>query len=204
MVSKNRYSPRYANILDKDNIWTGTNTFSGEVITSGGFAGTAALTTEEGSGMAGLASYSSTITKVGNNIYTTIDVDIQGIVSSATADDIIGDDGAANAHIGQIIVADCGYLLSGSMTCLEAPVGGDTDINLNAASIATGTEDVDVTGLTNYAVLLNSGVWTLGLAQALTALPTTAYYLYLSAGSGTAAAYTAGKFRIQLVGIASS
>ena len=162
------------------------------------------LTTEEGSGMSGLTSYTSSITQVGNMLYTTIDVDIQGIVSSATADDIIGDNGAANAHIGKITVADCGYLLSGSMTCLEAPLGGDVDINLSAASVATGAEDVDVKTLTNYAQLLNGGTQTLGLAQALTALPTANYYLYLSAGTGDADTYTAGKFRIQLVGVASA
>ena len=199
MVSNNRYQPRYSNMLDNDNVWTGTNTFVGGIGNS-----TTTLATEEGSGMAGLASYSSSITKVGNYIYTTIDIDIEGIVSSVTANDVIGDDGAANAHIGQIINADCGYLVSGSMTCLEVPTGGDADINLCCSSVATGAEDVDVTGLTNYAELLNGGTQTLGLTQALTALPTTAYYLYLSAGSGTAAAYTAGKLRIQLVGVAAT
>jgi len=197
MVSNNRYQPRYSNMLDNDNVWTGTNTFVGGIGNS-----TTTLATEEGSGMSGLASYSSSITQVGNRIYTTIDVDIQGIVSSATADDVIGDDDAANAHIGQILNAESGYLLSGSMTCLEAPLGGDVDINLSASSAATGAEDADVTGLANYAQLLNGGTWTLGLAQALTALPTTAYYLYLSAGTGDADTYTAGKFRIELVGVA--
>jgi len=198
-----------------DDIYDSITNLTAQTVTaSGGFTGDltgdvtgsiagASLATERGSGMAGIESYSSTITQVGNKITTHIVLDLTGAVSAATANDIIGDDDAANAHIGQITAAESGTIVSGSMTCLEAPVGGDDDINLNEASVATGAEDADVTALTDYAQLLNSGDWTVGLSQALTALPTDEHYLYLSAGTGdTAAAYTAGKFLIELVGYA--
>ena len=32
MASNNRYQPRYSNLLDKDNTWTGTNTFTGTLV----------------------------------------------------------------------------------------------------------------------------------------------------------------------------
>jgi hypothetical protein len=184
MASNNRYVPRYSR-------------------TAQGVQGVGKLTTEQGSGMSGLTAYSSTTTQVGNRIYTHIYVDIAGIVSSGTANDVIGDDDAANAHIGQVTFADCGYIVSGSVTCLEAPAGGDDDIDFAVSSVATGAEDADVTGLTNYAQLLNGGTWTIGLTQALTAVPTTDYYLYMAAGTGGAATYTAGQFVIELVGITS-
>lgn len=161
----------------------------------------ASMATEQGSGMSGLTAYSSEITKQGKIITTHIFIDIAGIVSKNTANDIIGDDDAANAHIGQILESESGQIISGSMTCLEQPIGGDNDINLNEASVGTGAEDADVTGLTDYAELLNAGDWTLGQVQALTGVPTNNYYLYLSAGTGdTAATYTAGQFLIELIG----
>lgn len=204
MVSKNRYSPRYMNPFTGDNTFSGDNTFTGTSTFSGGIVGDVngvALATERGSGFAGAAVYSSEITKQGKKITTQIFIDLTGVVSKNTANDIIGDDDAANAHIGQILLAESGQLISGSMTCLEAPTGGDNDINLCTASVGTGAEDAAVTGLTGYAELLNAGDWTLGQVQTLTALPTTAYYLYLSAGTGdTAAAYTAGQFLIEFIG----
>ena len=112
---------------------TGAKTFSAAATFSGGLTGDVngtALTTEQGSGMASITTYSSEITKQGKVITTHIFIDIAGLNSGGTADDIIGDDAGSNCHLGQITVADCGQVFSGSMTCLEAPATGDTDINL--------------------------------------------------------------------------
>jgi hypothetical protein len=120
--------------------------------------------------------------------------------SSATAD-IIGKQSAANCHLGQITTAESGQLFAGSMTCLEAPVGGDTDIDLYCAVEATGTEDAAVTALTETALLNAGSAWTLNEAIALTAVPVANNYLYLSSGgAGADATYTAGKFLIELRG----
>jgi hypothetical protein len=164
----------------------------------------AALTTTQGSGMAGLTAYSSEITKVGKVITTHIYIDIEGLVNSTTAGDIIGDSAAANCHLGQILVAECGQVFSGSMSCLEAPTGGDPDIDLYAAVESTGTENAAISGLTSTVVLVaGGGSWTLGQSQALTGDPDgTSDYLYLTVGSagGAPGTYTAGKFLIEFIG----
>lgn len=191
-----------------------TTTFSGPVVSENGFTGNitgnitgdvqgAALTTEKGSGTAGAAAYSTEITKVGKTIYTHIYIDIAGLVVSTTDNDIIGDSAAANAHIGQITVAESGQIFAGSMSCLEAPTTGVTDINLAASSASTGAESAAVTALADPVALVTAGgAWTLGETQSLTAWPTaTSDYLYLSAGAaGTPGTYDAGQFLIELVG----
>ena len=55
--------------------------------------------------------------------------DLTGLASSGSGD-IIGKAATANSHIGQITAAVNGTVLGGKLTCLEAPAGGDPDINL--------------------------------------------------------------------------
>lgn len=87
------------------------------------------------------------------------------------------------------------------MTCLEVPAGGADDIDLYSASEATGVFDGKIADLTETALVTSGGAWTLGGMKALSAVPAANAYLYLTGGeSGTAAAYTAGKFLIELDG----
>jgi hypothetical protein len=127
-------------------------------------------------------------------------VDLTGLNSSAAAD-IIGVNAAANCHLGQITAADCGTILTGTMTCLEAPATGEPDIDLYSAVEATGTEDAAITGLDETVLMAAAVDWTLGTVKALTAMPAADEYLYLvGSGAGTSATYTAGKFLIELLG----
>jgi hypothetical protein len=197
MVRNNRYQPRYANMLDNDNTFTGVNTFSG------GIDGGTSLVTEKGSGWAGAAAYSSDIMKVGKKITTQIFVDIAGLVVTTTESDIIGDNTAANSHAGQITAAESGILVSGSITCLEAPTVGIADIDFTVAVESTGAEDADVDALTTPVILLaNTEAWTLGMSKAMALLPTAVSdFLYLSAGvAGTPGTYGAGQFLIEFIG----
>lgn len=134
-------------------------------------------------------------------IETKILIDLTGLNSSAAAD-IIGDDAAANCHIGQYTVAAMGTIVAGTMLCLEAPTTGEPDIDLYSADEATGTEDAAVTGLTNDTALLAAAAdWTIGTLKALTAFPADEQYLYLvGSGGGTDATYDAGKFLLTLYG----
>ena len=87
------------------------------------------------------------------------------------------------------------------MTCLEAPAGGVTDIDLYSATEGTGKFDDAVTGLTETALITAGGAWTNGATKAATTVPLSTEYLYLTGGAGgTAATYTAGKFLITLLG----
>lgn len=143
--------------------------------------------------------YKTSINRSGNIITTTILIDLTGLRSTA-ANDIIGVDGTAlPCHIGQITTAESGAIIAGSITCFEAPLGGDPDIDLYSAVEATGVEDAAISTL-DETQLVNSGDHTLGSVKILTAFPAANEYLYLVAGDTTNADYTAGKLLITLIG----
>ena len=158
-----------------------------------------------GTGISAVATalYSGNVTVAGDLIKTEIFIDLTGLNSNA-AGDIIGKDATANCHIGQITSALCGTIVAGTFQSLETPAGGEPDIDLFAATEATGTEDAAVSGLTETKLLdlgadLASG--NLGTQFALTAFPAADQYLYLVAsGGGTDDTYTAGKLLITLYG----
>ena len=160
------------------------------------------LATEAGAGITGGVGtvYKSSVSKIGGIIRTSILIDLTGLSSSTTDLDIIGQ-GAVAAHLGQITAARTGTILTGRVTCLEAPVGGVTDIDLYSATEATGVFDGGIAALTETALLTSGAAWTLGRTVPIAAVPAANEYLYLTCGTlGTAAAYTAGKFLIELEG----
>ncbi len=144
--------------------------------------------------------FKSSVVRVGDIIKTSILIDLTGLSSSTTDLDIIGQ-GTDPAYLGQVTAARNGTILSGRMTCLEVPAGGADDIDLYSASEATGVFDGKIADLTETALVTSGGAWTLGGVKALSAVPAANKYLYLTGGEdGTAAAYTAGKFLIELDG----
>ena len=132
---------------------------------------------------------------------TTIWIDLTGLHGGGTAGDIIGvDGGTASCHLGRLDPDRNGTIDFGWVTCLELPAGGDVDVDLYSAVESTGAQDAAITGLDETA-MLNGGDWTAGLRQAISAVPgNTNDYLYLTNGSATDAAYTAGRFEIVLFG----
>ena len=158
--------------------------------------------TEEGSGFKGTGTvHKTSVSREGDLVHTKILIDLTGLNSAATAD-IIGVNAAANCHFGQILSEVNGTIFGGTMTCLEAPATGDTDIDVYSATESTGTEDTAITGLTETALHAHGGAWSAGQVGALVA-PADRQYLYLSSGgAGADATYTAGKFLIEFVGYA--
>jgi len=175
------------------------------VIESGGTLDLTTLT--NGAPGTGISSGTGTVFKssvqhIGDIIKTTILIDLTGLASSTTDLDIIGN-GATAAYLGQITAAKNGTIFSGRVSCLEAPVGGVTDIDLYSAVEATGVFDGGIAALTETAIVTSGAAWTLGVDVEFGAMPAANEYLYLTGGAaGTAAAYTAGKFRIELEGYA--
>jgi len=144
--------------------------------------------------------FKSSVIRIGDIIKTSILIDLTGLSSSTTDLDIIGQ-GTDPAYLGQITAAKNGTILSGRMTCLEVPVGGADDVDLYAATEGTGKFDGGIAALTETALVTAGGAWTLGATKAFGAVPAANSYLYLTGGAGgTAAAYTAGKFLIELEG----
>ena len=165
---------------------TGRSTLTGNTIAT--TAGTGITT---GTGTV----YEAGVIKIGEVFHTTILIDLTGLASSGSGD-IIGKAATANSHIGQITAAVNGTVLGGKLTCLEAPAGGDPDINLWYADEATGTEDAAVTGLTNQVQICNSGDLALNSVVSLATVAADKY-LYMATGAATNADYTAGKLLIE-------
>lgn len=147
--------------------------------------------------------YRSSVSKVGGIIQTKILIDLTGLDSDATLGDIIGKSGTSSpCHIGQV-PADIGTVLTGRMTCLETPAGGEVDIDVYAATEGTGVTDGAIGSLTETALLAAGADWAANDVKVFTAFPTAGQYLYLTVGTSstpTAGTYTAGKYLIELEG----
>ena len=145
--------------------------------------------------------YRSSVIREGGIITTQILIDLTGLRSTGSGD-IIGVNGTALVcHIGQIVAATNGTILTGSMECFEAPTGGDPDINVHSATEGTGVEDGAIGDLTET-LLVNAGGATLGSKVYFTAVPAADSFLYLTTGAATDGDYTAGKLLIELKGYA--
>lgn len=176
-----------------------TQVFSNKTIAATGMKG-AAVTAEHGPGLIGTGAAPKTYRYNAPNgdIITEFQVDLQGLASVATANDVIGLSAGGIAKIGQYVVATWGLIYKVEMICLETPAGGDNDVNVVAN--ASGTLAYDGAGGTAYGVDGGDGVagqTVEDLVQGLTAN----HYFYLTAGTGdTAAAYTAGQYIIRFYG----
>ena len=141
--------------------------------------------------------YHSFVEKNGNIIKTSIYIDLTGLGSSTSANDIVGVAGGP-AHIGQITAAQNGTIFAGQVTTLETPTANLTDIDLVAS--ATGDDAFDA-AVTTPSTLLNSGGVAVNTIDALTAFPAANNYLYITSATTTAVATaTAGKLLIELYG----
>jgi len=169
---------------------TGRSTLTGNTIAT--TAGTGITT---GTGTV----YEAGVIKIGEVFHTTILIDLTGLASSGSGD-IIGKDSTANSHIGQITAAVNGTVLGGKLTCLEAPAGGDPDINLWYADEATGAEDAAITSLTNQVQMCDSGDLALNSVISIPTPPAADKYIYMVTGAATNADYTAGKLLIEFFG----
>ena len=182
----------------------GATHFSGPVVSAGGFEG-AAVADPSGSGITdGTGTVISVdITKTGKIISTQIFIDVTGLQSSTTDLDIIGS-GASAAYLTQVTAATHGQLFALSMTCLEAPLTGVTDIDLYSATEATGVFDSGIGLLTETIAITGGAAWTLNkvnTATPATDIPVADSYLYLTCGAaGTVGTYTAGQFLIEMWG----
>jgi hypothetical protein len=169
---------------------TGRSTLTGNTVAT--TAGTGITT---GTGTV----YAASVIKTGGIFHTKILIDLTGLASSGSGD-IIGKAATANSHIGQITAAVNGTVLGGKLTCLEAPAGGDPDINLWYADEATGAEDAAITSLTNQVQMCDSGDLALNSVISIPTPPAADKYIYMVTGAATNADYTAGKLLIEFFG----
>ena len=185
----------------------GRTTFSGPVVSLNGFEG-APIVNPAGAGITGGTGTVLSVesTKLGNMVSTQIFIDLTGLASSTTDLDIIGT-GTSAAYLVEVDYATMGQLFSSSMTCIEVPVTGVTDIDLYSAAEGTGAFDTGIGLLTEVIAIAGGAAWTLNKVNApatlATDIPADGTFLYLTCGAaGTPAVYTAGQFVIELWGYA--
>lgn len=156
-----------------------------------------------GAGTAGTGTIvKSSVIREGELIITRLFVDLTGLAAAAAGDVIGKATGGEPSFITRLTTAVNGTIVGGRMLCTEAPAGGDTDIDVYVATAATGKYDDAVSGLAGQTQVINAGTQSLGTASnviADTIGPDE--YVYLVSVGATAAAYTAGRLYIELIGV---
>ena len=171
---------------------TSGSKMSAEAVASAGIEGTAAIYVTQVERLK-----SDTDTNV-NIVKTKIMIDLTGLRDGGTAGDIIGKDGDGVAYIGQVTTANQGTVFGVTMTCLETPAGGGTDIDLYSATEGTGVNDTAIGDLTETQII-NAGAASAGTMVAGGDIVADQYLYLVGQGTGHAA-YTAGRFLIEITG----
>ena len=140
----------------------------------------------------------SDVTTNVNIVKTTIMIDLTGLKDGGTAGDIIGKDGSGVAFIGQVTTANQGTVFGVTMTCVETPAGGSTDIDLFSATEGTGVNDTAIGDLTETQII-NAGAASAGTVVAGGDIAADQFLYLVSQGTGDAT-YTAGRFLIEITG----
>tara|TARA_R100001163_G_C5053416_1_gene189999 strand:+ start:706 stop:1326 length:621 start_codon:yes stop_codon:yes gene_type:complete len=163
-----------------------------EATASAGIEGTAAVYVTQ------VTRLKSDVTTNVNIVKTSIMIDLTGLRDGGTAGDIIGKDGDGVAFIGQVTTANQGTVFGVTMTCVETPAGGGTDIDLYSATEGTGVNDTAIGDLTETQVI-NAGAASAGTMVAGGDIAADQYLYLVGQGTGHAA-YTAGRFLIEILG----
>jgi len=171
---------------------TSGSKMSAEAVGSAGIEGTAAVYVTQVERLK-----SDTDTNV-NIVKTKIMIDLTGLRDGGTAGDIIGKDGSGVAYIGQVTTVNQGTVFGVTMTCLETPAGGGTDIDLFSATEGTGVNDTAIGALTETSII-NAGAASAGTMVAGGDIVADQYLYLVGQGTGHAA-YTAGRFLIEITG----
>jgi len=164
-----------------------------------GVTATAVEAAEHGAGAIGTAVVPKTFRWIDKGvIITQTKVDLTGLASVATANDVIGLAAGGAAFIGRNVVATNGVIFKAELSCLETPLTGDNDVNVVTSSSAALA--YDGAGGTTY--ISNSGDLLLGQTiENLVPALTEGHYFYLTAGAGdTAGTYTAGMYVLTTYG----
>jgi hypothetical protein len=111
------------------------------------------------------------------------------------------------AHIGQITAAVNGTIFRGTITCLETPATGVTDIDFYSSAAADLLDllyDEDGSAGTEQVLHAHAGAWSAAINTRvdLSLFPAADEYMFFVNGdSGTIGTYSAGQFLIELWGV---
>lgn len=178
---------------DGETTFTGALEITGDLQVGGVIGNSAAVTAEHAVGAIGTGAAPTTTRWTQNGVIVTqIKLDLKGLASVATANDVIGLAAGGVAYVGQNVVATNGIIYKTQFACIQTPLTGDNDVNIVLNSSASLAYD-GAGGTTYYS---NSGDLLAGQTiENLLPVPTANHYYYLTAGTGdTAATYTAGQY----------
>lgn len=145
--------------------------------------------------------FQKSIEPMGGRLYrTTILIDLTGIASVNTADDVIGL-GSATAYVHQYDTDESGTCIAAFLRVFETPATGDADIDVFSATVGTYVLSDASAGLTGYAKLLDGATLARDDDLAFTALPADGAYIGLASGTGAAGTYTAGILALTFIGV---
>jgi len=159
-----------------------------------------------GSGIADAAVKTESCQKVNNFIISEIKIDLaEGLACGGAAGDVIGTDGGeANAYIMELDADVTGVPILFELFCLETPDGGDPDINVSSSATGTTAENA---ALTSGTTIMNNGDLSAGFYSSagpgatVSAGAIDKQYIYLTCGTATQAAYTAGQIVLRVTGV---
>jgi len=175
---------------------------------AGGFNIISDTATAAGGGVVDAATNTWTVSEI-NGITRTVGlIDIHGLTSDSTDTGAIGKEGVAAAFFTKLTHEINGYIHFAQITCVEAPTGGEIDLDLvfDTAALAEGAVADEV-------VITGAGDWTIGESissdnKGGTHIVLTTglddHYVYLAVGtssSPTNGTYTAGKYVVVLEGV---
>ena len=181
---------------------TGDVTITGDLSVAGDSSFTdEAAAAEHGDGALGTGGILETYRRTENGtIITEIKIDLTGLDSSGTPNDVIGTKtpGTDAAYIGRNVVDTNGIIYRTEVTCLEVPATGDADILFVAGSLDSESFDGTVTSTATLAD--GTGDWAAGQTIVLNTGVTANYYYYMTQGASDDATYTAGQFIVRTYG----
>ena len=164
---------------------TSGDKMSAEAVAAAGIEGTAAVYITQ------VDRLKSDVTTNVNIVKTSIMIDLTGLRDGGTA-------GSGVAYIGQVTTANQGVVFGVTMTCVETPGGGGADIDLYSATEGTGVNDTAIGDLTETQII-NAGAASAGTMVAGGDIAADQYLYLVGQGTGHAA-YTSGRFLIEILG----
>ena len=196
----------------------GDITFTGDLFISGSTSIHHDSLQTPGAGVSGAAKNEWKVNNHNGHIITTGKIDIEGLTSDSTENAAIGDEGESNAYFMKLRHEDIGYVYFVSIVCVEAPAGGEVDLDLvfDEGTFAEGAV-VGGDGDTDEVIIPAAADWTAGMSRTSdnaggthitingdgSKLGLDDMYVYLRVGtssSPTNGTYTAGKYVITLMG----
>mgnify|MGYP003115846507 CR=1 FL=1 len=205
---KNAMSRPKEVFIDGESIKDASNDERIKFTDAGGFDIISDTAAAAGGGVVDAAKNTWTVSEI-NGITRTVGlIDIHGLTSDSTDTGAIGKEGVAAAYFTKLTHEINGYIHFAQITCVEAPTGGEIDLDLvfDTTSTAEGVAVTDV-------VITGAGDWTLGESVSSdnkggTHIVLTSglddHFVYLAVGtssSPTNGTYTAGKYVVVLEGV---